>query len=80
VAKLASASCCSDYLLNHLIMEGQQPEHPGFVAAHWAAAAHDVGEHDRGQAADLGEPRAGAVFWHEGDYYQAGARWLSNQS
>ncbi len=37
-----------------LIMDIQQPQHAGFVAAHLAAKADDVGEHDRGQLAGLG--------------------------
>ena len=29
-------------------MEVQQPQHTGFIRAHLAAKADDVGEHDRG--------------------------------
>jgi hypothetical protein len=35
-------------LLNALIMYVEQPQHAGFVAAHLAAKAYHVGEHDRG--------------------------------
>ena len=36
-----------------LIVHLQQPQHAGFVAAHLAAKAHHVGEHDGGQTARL---------------------------
>src|SRR5262245_442781 len=42
-----------DSLLNELIMGFQQSQRAGFVAAHLAAKAYDVGEHDRGQLAGL---------------------------
>ena len=44
----------SHRLLDDLIMHFQQPQHAGFVAAHLAAKADDVGEHDRRQLAGLG--------------------------
>ena len=34
-------------------MQLQQPQHAGFVRAHLATKADDVGEHDRGQPASL---------------------------
>ena len=40
-------------LLDDLVMHGQQPQHAGFIAAHLAAEAHHVGEHNGGQAAGL---------------------------
>ena len=43
-----------DCLVDDLIMEAQQVEGMGFVRAHLAAKADDVGEHDRGQTAGLG--------------------------
>ena len=47
----------SDCLLDDLVMDLQQPQHAGFIGAHLAAEAHDVGEHDRGQLAGLGPCR-----------------------
>jgi hypothetical protein len=40
-------------VLNDLVVNFQQPQHAGFVAAHLAAEAHDVREHDRRQTASL---------------------------
>jgi hypothetical protein len=40
-----------DCVLNDLIMDTQQPQHAGFVAAHLPAEADDVGKHDRGELA-----------------------------
>ena len=40
-----------DSLLDELVMDVEQPQHAGFVGAHLAAEADDVGEHDRGQLA-----------------------------
>ena len=37
-------------LLDDLIMNIQQPQHTGFIAAHLTAKADDVGEHDRGES------------------------------
>ena len=51
-------------LLNELIMDVQQPQHAGFVRAHLAAKADDVGEHDRREFAGLS--RQSLV--HTGDY------------
>jgi hypothetical protein len=47
------AMMCADSLVNNLIMDIKLPQHAGFIAAHLAAEAHDVGEHDRGQFAGL---------------------------
>jgi len=44
----------SDSLLDDLVVCLQQPQHAGFVAAHLAAEADHIGEHDRGQTAGLG--------------------------
>jgi hypothetical protein len=41
----------SDSLSDKLVMDFQQPQGAGFVAAHLAAKADDVSEHDRGQFA-----------------------------
>jgi hypothetical protein len=38
----------SDRLVDYLIVNIQQPQHAGFVAAHLTAEADDVGKHDRG--------------------------------
>src|SRR5882672_4075556 len=65
----------SDCLLNDLVVSFQQPQRAGFIRAHLAAEADDVGEHDRGQLAGLGVP--GAVLCHRGDY-QVIDMWLSN--
>jgi hypothetical protein len=59
-------------LLDNLIVNIQQAQHTGFVAAHLAAEAHDVGEHNRGQPPMLCESRPGAVLWHGGDYRAGG--------
>ena len=40
-------------LLDDLVMDVQQPQHAGFIRAHLAAKADDVGEHDRGELAGL---------------------------
>jgi hypothetical protein len=37
-----------DGMLNELVVDLQQAQHAGFVRAHLAAKANDVGEHDRG--------------------------------
>ncbi len=66
-------------LLDELIMDVQQPQHAGFVAAHLAAEADDVGEHDRGQPSRLCGPRASAVLCHGSDYRVRGLR-LSNHA
>ena len=39
----------SHCVLDKLVVDVEQPQHAGFVAAHLAAKADDVGEHDRGQ-------------------------------
>ena len=44
----------SHRLLDELIMDVQQPQRAGFIAAHLAAKADDVGEHDRRQLARFG--------------------------
>ena len=49
----------SHCLLDNLVMHFQQPQHAGFVRAHLAAEADDVGEHDRRQPAGLGLSRHG---------------------
>jgi hypothetical protein len=43
----------SDSLLNELVMDLQQLQGAGFVAAHLAAKADDVCKHDRGQPPNL---------------------------
>src|SRR5262245_16506141 len=58
-------------------MHGQQPQHAGFISTHLTAKADDVSEHDGGQAADLGGPRAGGVLRHRKDY-QVRSLGLSN--
>src|SRR4051794_5797727 len=58
----------TDGLLNDLVMSVQQPEGAGFVAAHLTAKAHDVGEHDRGQAAGLRVPHTTRVVPPGSDY------------
>jgi hypothetical protein len=40
----------SNRLLDNLIVNIQQPQHTGFIAAHLTAKAHHIGEHNRGQA------------------------------
>jgi len=40
-------------LLNDVVMDLQQPQRAGFIAAHVTAKADDVGEHDRGQPSIL---------------------------
>src|SRR5262245_1818380 len=62
----------SDRLANDVIMHLEQPQHAGLVAAHLAAEAHDVGEHDRGQPSRLCGLRTGAVLWHGSDYRAGG--------
>ena len=49
-------------------MHHQHPQHAGFIAAHLAAKAHDVSEHDGGEAAGLGRRRLWRALFHEGDY------------
>jgi len=44
----------SDGLLDELVMDGEHPQHAGFISTHLAAKAHYVGEHDGGQFARLG--------------------------
>src|SRR5215475_9991439 len=44
----------SDSLLNDLVMGFQEAQRAGFVAAHLAAEAYDIGEHNRRQLARLG--------------------------
>jgi hypothetical protein len=55
----------SDSLLDDPVMHLQQPQGAGFIAAHLAAEADDVGEHDGGQAPSLGLNCAAGVFFHE---------------
>jgi hypothetical protein len=43
-----------DRPLDEVVMDFQQAQHAGFIAAHLAAKAHDIGEHDRRQFARLG--------------------------
>ena len=45
-------------------MDVQQPQHAGFVAAHLAAKADDVGEHDRGQSPIFSMHSAAGVVIH----------------
>ena len=58
----------SNGLLNNLVMDIEQAQHAGFIRAHLAAEAHDVGEHDGGQPAGLGLPRLVRFDAHGGDY------------
>ena len=51
-------------LLNEVIMDVEQAQHAGFVAAHLAAKADDVGEHDRREPPILRVHRAAGVFLH----------------
>jgi hypothetical protein len=66
-------------LLDELIMDVQQAQHADFIAAHLTAEAHDVGEHDRGQASRLGGPRVRTALYHGGDYRARGLQ-LSNRA
>ena len=54
----------SHRLLNELIMDVQQPQRAGFVGAHLAAKADDVGEHDRRQPSIFRMRRAAGVILH----------------
>ena len=45
-------------------MDVQQPQRAGFIRAHLAAKADDVGEHDRGQPPILSLHCAAGVFLH----------------
>ena len=49
-----------------LVMDVEQPQHPGFVGAHLAAEADDIGEHDGGQAAGLASYGTRTVLGHGG--------------
>jgi len=40
-------------LVDESVMDVEQPHRAGFVSAHLAAEAGDVGEHDRGQPPSL---------------------------
>src|SRR5262245_26295405 len=66
----------SDGLLDQLVVGVQQAQRTSFVAAHLAAEAHDVGEHDGNQATSLGRRWPAAVS-HRSDY-AAYFPWLSN--
>ncbi len=54
-------------MADELIMDIQQAQHAGFIAAHVAAEADDVGEHDRRQLADFMR-RFVCLRAHGGDY------------
>ena len=58
-----------DRLLNDLIMEAQQVEGVGFIRAHLATKADDVGEHDRGQPPSLSLYRAAGVCLHRPELF-----------
>jgi hypothetical protein len=68
-----------DCLLDDLVMGGQQSQGTGFIAAHLAAKADDVGKHDRGQPPLLRLRCAASVILHESDY-SAGNDLLSTDS
>ncbi len=51
-------------LLNDLVMRIQQVQRAGFIAAHLAAKADDVGKHDRRQPPILGVHCAAGVVLH----------------
>lgn len=63
-------------LLNELVVDIEQAQHAGFVAAHLAAKADNVREHDRRESSLLSLYRAAGVVLHEVDY-SAGAASLS---
>src|SRR5262245_53312626 len=73
------AMMLSHCLPNDLIMNSQYPQHTGFVSTHLAAEAHDVGEHNGGQAAGLASRCTRAVLGHSRDYHALGLR-LSNRA
>jgi len=66
----------SDRLLDDLIVDSEHPQRAGFIGAHLAAEAHEVGEHDGGQLTGLGRCLC-RVLCHGGDY-PSSVRWLSN--
>src|SRR5262249_14222395 len=49
---------------DELVMDIEQSEHAGFIAAHLPAEADDVGEHDRREFAGLSRQ----LLVHRGDY------------
>jgi hypothetical protein len=62
----------SHSVLDELIMHLQQPQHAGFVAAHLAAEAYDVGEHHRRQATRFRCCCLCGFLRHDSDYAAGG--------
>src|SRR5205823_3701981 len=61
-------------LLDNLVVDVEQVQHTGFISAHLPAEAYDVGEHDRGELANLSRPRVTSILGHGRDYRTHGLR------
>ena len=65
------AAMFDDGLLDNVVMDFQQPQHAGFVAAHLVTDAHHVGEHNGCQLAGLSQPSFASILAHGRDYAAA---------